>query len=66
MVTSTVTAESPRERMFRMRVIYNRLENDGETHFLLQIDAALVYAAGRPITQSDYTTLDSPYNLYQK
>ena len=46
-------------------VIYNRLENDGETHFLLQIDAALVYAAGRPITQSDYTTLDSPYNLYQ-
>ena len=46
-------------------VIYNRLENDGETHFLLQIDAALVYAAGRPITQSDYTSLDSPYNLYQ-
>lgn len=46
-------------------VIYNRLENDGETHFLLQIDAALVYAAGRPITQTDYTTLNSPYNLYQ-
>ncbi len=46
-------------------VIYNRLANDGETHFLLQIDAALVYAAGRPITQTDYTTLDSPYNLYQ-
>ena len=25
---------------------------------------ALVYAAGRDITQTDYTTLDSPYNLY--
>lgn len=46
-------------------VIYNRLENEGETHRLLQIDAALVYAAGREITQEDYTTLDSPYNLYQ-
>ena len=45
-------------------VIYNRLENAGETNFLLQIDAALVYAAGRDITQTDYTTLDSPYNLY--
>ena len=46
-------------------VIYNRLENDGETARLLQIDASLVYAAGRPITQEDYTSLDSPYNLYQ-
>ena len=46
-------------------VIYNRLERPGETGGLLQIDAALVYAAGRTITQEDYTTLDSPYNLYQ-
>ena len=46
-------------------VIYNRLECPGETSGLLQIDAALVYAAGRAITQEDYTTLDSPYNLYQ-
>ncbi len=46
-------------------VIYNRLENAGETAYLLQIDAALVYAAGRPITQADYAGLDSPYNLYQ-
>lgn len=46
-------------------VIYNRLENAGETGHLLQIDASLVYAAGRPITQEDYTSLDSPYNLYQ-
>ncbi|MDE7245267.1 MAG: endolytic transglycosylase MltG, partial [Oscillospiraceae bacterium] len=46
-------------------VIYNRLQNAGETSYLLQIDAALVYAAGRDITQADYTDLDSPYNLYK-
>ncbi len=46
-------------------VIYNRLTNAGETNYLLQIDAALVYAAGREITQADYTDLDSPYNLYR-
>lgn len=45
-------------------VIHNRLEKGGETGHLLQIDAALVYAAGRAITQEDYTNLDSPYNLY--
>lgn len=45
-------------------VIHNRLEKGGETGHLLQIDAALVYAAGRAITQDDYTSLDSPYNLY--
>lgn len=46
-------------------VIYNRLNNEGETAYFLQIDAALVYAKGAPITQADYTDLDSPYNLYQ-
>ena len=46
-------------------VIYNRLERPGETGGLLPIAAALVYAAGGAITQEDYTTLDSPYNLYQ-
>ncbi len=47
-------------------VIYNRLEHpEYETVGLLQIDAALVYAAGRPITQDDYQTLDSPYNTYR-
>ena len=46
-------------------VIYNRLENSGETGHLLQIDAALVYAAGRAVTQDDYASLNSPYNLYQ-
>lgn len=46
-------------------VIHNRLENAGETAYLLQIDASLVYAAGREITKADYTDLDSPYNLYQ-
>lgn len=45
-------------------VIYNRLENSAETAYFLQIDAALVYAAGRSITQADYTDLKSPYNLY--
>lgn len=45
-------------------VIYNRLNNSAETAYLLQIDASLVYAAGREITQEDYQTLDSPYNLY--
>ena len=57
------TDGSDREKI--ASVIYNRLENDGETHYLLQVDAALVYAAGRPITQEDYNTLNSPYNLYQ-
>ena len=47
-------------------VIYNRLNNsDYETVGLLQIDAALVYATGRPITQEDYQTVDSPYNTYR-
>ena len=45
-------------------VIYNRLSTSGETYYLLQIDASLVYAAGRPITQADYKELKSPYNLY--
>lgn len=56
------TDGSDREKI--ASVIYNRLENAGETAYLLQIDAALVYAAGREITQADYTALDSPYNLY--
>ena len=46
-------------------VIHNRLSTAGETAYFLQIDAALVYAAGREITQTDYENLDSPYNLYQ-
>lgn len=46
-------------------VIYNRLNHpDYETVGFLQIDAALVYAAGRPVTQEDYQTLESPYNTY--
>lgn len=45
-------------------VIYNRLNYAAETAYFLQIDAALVYAAGREITVEDYSTLDSPYNLY--
>ena len=45
-------------------VIYNSLNHSAETAYLLQIDASLVYAAGREITQDDYKNLDSPYNLY--
>ena len=45
-------------------VIYNRLERPTqETVGMLQIDASLVYALGRPITQADYTA-DTPYNTY--
>lgn len=47
-------------------VIYNRLERPtSETVGFLNIDATLVYAAGRPITREDYDTLDSPYNTYR-
>lgn len=46
-------------------VIYNRLDHpEYETAGFLNIDASLVYAAGRPVTQEDYQTLDSPYNTY--
>lgn len=46
-------------------VIYNRLERPtDETVGFLNIDASLVYATGRPITQEDYQTLQSPYNTY--
>lgn len=45
-------------------VIYNRLERPtDETVGLLNIDATLVYALGRPITSADYTA-DTPYNTY--
>ncbi|MFR1052731.1 MAG: endolytic transglycosylase MltG [Oscillospiraceae bacterium] len=47
-------------------VIYNRLNNPGyETVGLLQIDAAIAYVTGRPVTQSDYQSVDSPYNTYR-
>ena len=45
-------------------VIHNRLERpNDETVGLLGIEAALVYAAGRPITQADFD-MDSPYNTF--
>ena len=47
-------------------VIYNRLNNPGyETVGLLQIDAAIAYVTGRPVTQADYQSVDSPYNTYR-
>lgn len=46
-------------------VIYNRLNNPSyETVGLLQIDAAIAYVTGRTVTQSDYQSVDSPYNTY--
>ena len=46
-------------------VIYNRSERPtSETVGLLQIDAAIAYATGRAVTQSDYQGVDSPYNTY--
>lgn len=48
-------------------VIYNRLNNVGETYHKLQIDAALIYGLGTDydgkLTSSD-KDVDSPYNLY--
>ena len=47
-------------------VIYNRLENAGETAYLLQIDAALLY--GLPdhegVLTNEDKAVDTPYNLY--
>lgn len=47
-------------------VIYNRLNNVGETYHLLQIDASLIYGLGDrytgQLTESDLE-FDSPYNL---
>lgn len=45
-------------------VIYNRLENVGETSHFLQVDASLAYVLGREVMPEDYETLDSDYNLY--
>ena len=45
-------------------VIYNRWQNtSAETAGYLCVDATLVYALGRTITQDDYTA-DTPYNTY--
>ncbi len=48
-------------------VIYNRLNNVGETYHKLQIDAALIYGLGEEydgkLTTSD-KDINSPYNLY--
>lgn len=47
-------------------VIYNRLNNIGETYHMLQIDASLIYGLGDKytgkLTESDLE-FDSPYNL---
>ena len=44
-------------------VIYNRLNNPSyETVGRLEIDATIFYVTGKPVTQNDRETLDSPYN----
>lgn len=46
-------------------VIYNRLNNNGETAGFLQIDATIFYVTGETVTREDYETVDSPYNTYK-
>lgn len=57
------TDGTDRERI--ASVIYNRLQNPGyETAGYLNIDAAIRYATGRPVTGDDTKNFDSPYNTY--
>lgn len=46
-------------------VIYNRLNNNGQTAGFLQIDATIFYVTGETVTKEDYETVDSPYNTYK-
>ena len=71
-IASLVEAEGRGDYTAKIaRVIYNRLENpdNGVTNGLLQIDATVNYALGRPgivrLTQEDIDSVaDSPYNTY--
>lgn len=46
-------------------VIYNRLNNNGQTAGFLQIDATIFYVTGETVTKDDYQNVDSPYNTYK-
>lgn len=46
-------------------VIYNRLNNNGQTAGYLQIDATIFYVTGETVTKEDYETVDSLYNTYK-
>lgn len=69
-VASLIEAEAARDqdRPKVARVIYNRLTGE-ETNGLLQIDATVDYALGRPLTvgltQEEQQGTDSPYNTYR-
>lgn len=72
-VASLVQAEgrTPQDMAKIARVIYNRVKNPaggGGTGGLLQIDATVDYALGRPLTvgltQAERENTDSPYNTY--
>jgi len=71
-VASLVQAEGRGDDMAKIaRVIYNRVENpdNGITNGLLQVDASVNYALGRPgitvLTQAEIDSVaDSPYNTY--
>ena len=71
-VASLVQAEGRGDDMAKIaRVIYNRVENpdNGITNGLLQVDASVNYALGRPgitvLTQDEIDSVaDSPYNTY--
>jgi len=73
-VASLVQAEGRGDDMPKIaRVIYNRIENpdNGITNGLLQVDATVNYALGRPgiarLTQDEINSVaDSPYNTYKQ
>ncbi|MEZ5092791.1 endolytic transglycosylase MltG [Nocardioides sp.] len=68
-IASLVQVESPPKYMPKVaRVIYNRLENRGETNYLLQLDATVNYAHGENLgatTTDEERNIDSPYNTYR-
>ena len=50
------------------QVIYNRLEQQGETNYYLQLDATVNFAHGENLgatTTDEERALESPYNTYQ-
>ncbi|MFZ2504003.1 MAG: endolytic transglycosylase MltG [Nocardioides sp.] len=67
-VASLIQAEARGKYMPMVsRVIYNRLEERGETFFKLQLDATVNYAHGKNLgatTTDEERDLDSPYNTY--
>jgi UPF0755 protein len=73
-VASLVQAEGRGDDMPKIaRVIYNRVENpdNGITNGLLQVDASVNYALGRPgitvlTTDEINSVADSPYNTYKQ